>query len=56
MLNLKNIENDAQFDKICKKKKKIKIQFIKMKGTFLDSIPWLKVSTATDVEVCEKMK
>ena len=42
-LNLKNNENDAVFDEICKKKKaKMKIKFQKMKGTFLDSIPWLK--------------
>ena len=26
----------------CVKKAKIKIKFQKMKGTFLDSIPWLK--------------
>ena len=42
MLNLKNNENDALFDEICKKKAKIKIKFQKMKSTFLDSIPWLK--------------
>ena len=42
MLNLKNYENDALFDEVCKKKAKIKIQFQKMKGTFLDSIFWLK--------------
>ena len=42
MLNLKNNENDAVFDEICKKKAKIKIIFQKMKGNFLDSIPWLK--------------
>ena len=40
MVNLKNIENDAVFDKMSKKKK-VKIK-IKLKGTFLDSIPWLK--------------
>ena len=39
MLNLKNNDNDAVFDEICKKKAKIKIKFLKMKGTFLDSIP-----------------
>ena len=38
MLNLKNNENDAVFAK----KAKIKIKFQKMKGTFLDSILWLK--------------
>ena len=37
MLNLKNNKNDAVFDDICKKKAKIKI-----KNTFLDSIPCLK--------------
>ena len=42
MLNLKNNENYAVFDEICKKKEKIKIKFQKMKGKFLDSIPWLK--------------
>ena len=42
MLNLINDENYAIFDEICKKKAKIKIKFQKMKGTFLDSIPWLK--------------
>ena len=43
MLNLKKNENDADFDKICKKKKiKIRVKFQKIKGTFLDSIPWLK--------------
>ena len=30
------------FAEICKNKAKIKIKFQKMKGTFLDSIPWLK--------------
>ena len=35
MLNLKNNENDAEVDEICKKKRKFK----KMKGTFLDSSP-----------------
>ena len=39
MLNLKNNENDAVFDEICKKKAKIKIKFQKMKCTFLDRIP-----------------
>ena len=42
MLNLKNNENNAVFDEICKKKAKIKIQFQIMKDTFLDSIPRLK--------------
>ena len=42
MLNLKNNENNAVFDEICKRKAEIKIKFQKMKGTFLDSIPWLK--------------
>ena len=42
MLNLKKNENDAVFDKICKKKAKIKIKLQKKKGTFLDSIHWLK--------------
>ena len=42
MLNLKNNENDAVFDEICKKAK-IKIKFQKIKGTFLDSIPGLKI-------------
>ena len=45
MLNLKNHENNAVFDEICKKKKKgkIKTKFQKMKDAFLDSIiPWLK--------------
>ena len=52
MLNLKNNENDAVFDEICKKTKqknkkqktkiKIRVKFQKMKGTFLDSIPRLK--------------
>ena len=43
MLNLKNNENDAVFDEICKKKyPKIKIKFQKMNTTFLDSTPWLK--------------
>ena len=44
MLNLKNNENDAVFDEICKKKnnkKKAKMK-IKFEGYFLDSIPWLK--------------
>ena len=41
MLNLKNNLNEAVFDEICKKNR-IKIQFQKMKGTFLDNIPWLK--------------
>ena len=39
MLNLKNNENDAVFDEICKIKSKIKIQFQKMKGTFLTASP-----------------
>ena len=34
MLNLKNNENDAVFDEICKKKAMVKIKFQKMKGTF----------------------
>ena len=43
MLNLKNNKNDAVFDEICKNKKaKVEIKFQKMKGTFFDSIPWLK--------------
>ena len=42
MLNLKNNENDPVFDEICKKKVKIKMKCQKMKGAFLDSIPWLK--------------
>ena len=42
MLNLKNNENDAVFDEICKKKAKFKIKFQKMKGAFMDSIPPLK--------------
>ena len=42
MLNLKNYENDAVFDEICKKKAKFKIKFQKNEYTFLDSIPWLK--------------
>ena len=42
MLNLKNNENDAVFNEICKKKAMIIIKFQKMKGSFLDSIPWLK--------------
>ena len=42
MLNLKNNENDAVFNEIQKKNSKIKIKFQKMKGTFMDSIPWLK--------------
>ena len=34
MLNLKNNENDAIFDEICKKKiAKINLKFKKMKGT-----------------------
>ena len=41
MLNLKNNENDAVFDEICKKAK-IKIKFQKMQGTFMKSIPCLK--------------
>ena len=41
MLNLKNNENKAVFDEICKIAK-IKIKFQKMKRTFLDSILWLK--------------
>ena len=34
MLNLKNNENDAVFDEICKKKAKSKIKFQKMNGSF----------------------
>ena len=53
MLNLKNNENDWVFDEICKKKKNnnnnIKLKFQKMKGTFLDSIPWLKSPTAIHI-------
>ena len=33
---------NSVFDEICQKKAKIKIKFPKMKGTFLDSVPWLK--------------
>ena len=49
MLNLKNNENDAVFEKICK----IKIKFQKMKDTFLDSIPSMveKPPTATDTYI-----
>ena len=45
MLNLKNNENGAVFDEICKKKAKIKIKFQKMNRTFMDSIiPCSKVT------------
>ena len=40
MLNLRNNENDAVFDKICKQKKaKIKIKFQKMMGIFWTASP-----------------
>ena len=39
MSNLKNNENDAVFDEICKEKAKIERKFQKMKGTFLDRFP-----------------
>ena len=42
MFNLKKFENDDVFDEIRKKKAKIKIKFQKMRGSFLDNIPWLK--------------
>ena len=43
MLNLKNNENDDDvFEKIYKKKNKVKIKFQKIMGTFFDSIPQLK--------------
>ena len=32
----------AYLMKFAKKKAKIKIKFEKMKGTFMDNIPWLK--------------
>ena len=32
MLNLKNNENDAIFEEICKKKRRLKIKFQKMKS------------------------
>ena len=42
MFNLKNNENDAVYDEIQKKEAKLKIEFQKMKDTFLDSALWLK--------------
>ena len=56
MLNLKNNENDAVFDDICKKKAMIKIKFQKMKG-FLDSPLVEKSPNATDINLfCVKNK
>ena len=53
MLNSKNNENDAVFDEIYKKtKSKIKIKFQKMKGTFLDSILWLKSHQLSLMAMC----
>ena len=40
MLNLKNNENKIRWN--LQKKTKVKLKFEKIKGTFLDSIPWLK--------------
>ena len=51
MLNLKNNENDAVFDEICNKQAKIKIKFLKIKGTFLDSIAWLKSHQAPLISI-----
>ena len=39
MLNLKNNENDAVFDEICKKKAKIKIKFQKIRLLFWTASP-----------------
>ena len=51
MLNLKNNENDAVFDEICKKKKsKFKIEFQKMMSRYFFGLHPLveKSATATD--------
>ena len=51
MLNLKNNENDAVFDEMCKKKNaKIKIKFPKNEGCFFGQHPLVEKSpTATDI-------
>ena len=50
MLNLKNNEKDAVFDKICKKIAKFKIKFQKNEEYFFGQHPLVEKSpTATDI-------
>ena len=56
MLNLKNNENNAVFDEICKKKAKIKIQFQKKWRVFWIASSGEKSPTATGIHITSKLK
>ena len=49
MLNLKNNENDAVFDEICKKKRRLKYNFQKRMILFWTASRAEKSPTATDI-------